>query len=95
MICETVCKLHQITYFHCTTNSLLLKYADKCDSIIKCLFDTAKLCKPSVVFFDGIDTLNPVKNVNSYTYAAYHRAKDALYKQIDQTQYVSPLITMF
>ena len=62
MLAKAVADLNKSMFFCCSAASLISKFRGESEKIVKCLFEAARLCAPSVVFLDEIGQLHS----NSY-----------------------------
>lgn len=83
LLAKAVCSFRtNTTFFNCSSSSLISKYRGDSEKIIRCLFDAARMCSPSIIFLDEVDAL--VSSRNSLgEHEASRRLKTELFSQMD------------
>lgn len=57
MLARAVAGSGSCTFFNCSSSSLISQWRGESEKIVRCLFEAARLCAPSVVFLDEVDAL--------------------------------------
>ena len=82
MLAKAVCSFQTSSFFNCSAASLVSKYRGDSEKIVKCLFQAARVCSPSVVFIDEIDAVVSCRS-GDFEHEASRRLKTELFAQID------------
>mmetsp|Transcript_13562 Transcript_13562/g.12279 ORF Transcript_13562/g.12279 Transcript_13562/m.12279 type:complete len:727 (-) Transcript_13562:463-2643(-) len=82
LLAKAICSLSSSTFFNCSSASLISKYRGDSEKIIRCLFDSARICAPSIVFIDEIDAIVSNRGIDS-EHEASRRMKTELFTQMD------------
>lgn len=82
MLARGVAGLNQSTFFSCSAASLISKYRGESEKIVKCLFEAARLCAPSIIFLDEVDALVSKRGADS-EHEASRRLKTEFFSQMD------------
>ena len=88
LLAKAVCGFNQSTFFSCASSSLISKYRGESEKIVRCLFDAARICAPSVVFLDEVDALVSVRGADG-EHEASRRLKTEFFAQMDGITMVS------
>ena len=84
LLAKAVASLTSSTFINCTSSTILCKYRGDSEKTIKCLFDTARLLAPSIIFIDEIDGLTGgSRQGGSNEHEATRRLKTEFFTQMD------------
>lgn len=81
MLAKAVADTNHATFFSCSAASLISKYRGESEKIVKCLFEAARLCSPSIIFLDEVDSL--VSTRGDGEHEASRRLKTEFFSQMD------------
>lgn len=84
LLARAVAGMTECTFFNCSACTLISKYRGDSEKIMRCLFDAARLCSPSIVFIDEVDALVSARSEGEHE--ASRRLKTELFAQIDGIQ---------
>jgi Cdc6-like AAA superfamily ATPase len=82
LLAKAVCGFNNSTFFSCSSSSLISKYRGESEKIVRCLFEAARHCAPSVVFLDEVDALVSSRGVDG-EHEASRRLKTEFFSQMD------------
>ena len=57
MLAKAVAAQGSCSFFNCVASSIVSKWRGDSEKLVRCLFDCARVCSPSVVFIDEVDAL--------------------------------------
>lgn len=81
LLAKAVCSFSGSTFFNCSASSLISKYRGESEKIVRCLFEAARLCSPSIVFLDEVDALVSSRGGDS-EHEASRRMKTEIFSQM-------------
>jgi katanin p60 ATPase-containing subunit A1 len=67
LLAKAVADTNASTFFNCSASSLISKYRGESEKIVRCLFEAARLCAPSIIFLDeviGRFSLRPISYIH-------------------------------
>ena len=82
LLAKAVCGFNSSTFFSCSSSSLISKYRGESEKIVRCLFEAARMCAPSVVFLDEVDALVSARGMDG-EHEASRRLKTEFFAQMD------------
>jgi ATP-dependent 26S proteasome regulatory subunit len=82
MLAKAVADTNHATFFSCSAASLISKYRGESEKIVKCLFEAARLCSPSIIFLDEVDALVSSRGAEG-EHEASRRLKTEFFAQMD------------
>eukprot|EP00602_Paraphysomonas_sp_CaronLab_P006428 CAMPEP_0185030678 /NCGR_PEP_ID=MMETSP1103-20130426/17677_1 /TAXON_ID=36769 /ORGANISM="Paraphysomonas bandaiensis, Strain Caron Lab Isolate" /LENGTH=657 /DNA_ID=CAMNT_0027565891 /DNA_START=53 /DNA_END=2023 /DNA_ORIENTATION=- len=82
MLAKAVADMNNSTFFCCSAASLISKYRGESEKIVKCLFEAARICAPSIVFLDEVDALVSSRGAEG-EHEASRRLKTEFFSQMD------------
>jgi SpoVK/Ycf46/Vps4 family AAA+-type ATPase len=83
LLAKAVASLSSSTFINCSSATILCKYRGDSEKTIKCLFDAARACTPSILFIDEIDGLVGHKSGQNSEHEATRRLKTEFFTQMD------------
>ena len=83
LLAKAVASLSSSTFINCSSATILCKYRGDSEKTIKCLFDAARACTPSILFIDEIDGLVGHKSNQNSEHEATRRLKTEFFTQMD------------
>jgi hypothetical protein len=81
LLAKAVCSFNSSMFFNCSASSLISKYRGESEKIVRCLFDAARFCAPSIIFLDEVDALVSTRGDNEHE--ASRRLKTEIFSQMD------------
>lgn len=81
LLAKAVAGINSSTFFSCSASSLVSKFRGESEKIVRCLFEAARLCAPSIVFLDEVDAL--VSSRGDGEHEASRRLKTEFFAQMD------------
>jgi katanin p60 ATPase-containing subunit A1 len=81
LLAKAVCSFNSSMFFSCSSSSLISKYRGESEKIVRCLFEAARLCAPSIIFLDEVDALVSARGDNEHE--ASRRLKTEFFSQMD------------
>jgi hypothetical protein len=88
LLAKAVCGFNSSTFFSCSSSSLISKFRGESEKIVRCLFEAARICSPSVVFLDEVDALVSARGADG-EHEASRRLKTEFFAQMDGVTSVS------
>ena len=82
MLAKAVSGINNATFFSASASSLISKYRGESEKIVRCLFEAARLCTPSIVFLDEVDALVSSRGTEG-EHEASRRLKTEFFSQMD------------
>lgn len=82
LLAKAVCSFNSSTFFSCSSSSLISKYRGESEKIVRCLFEAARLCSPSIIFIDEVDAMVSTRGADS-EHEASRRLKTEFFSQMD------------
>ena len=82
LLAKAVASLTSSVFINCSASNILCKYRGDSEKTIRCLFDTAKLAAPSIIFIDEIDGLTGSKHSQN-EHEATRRLRTEFFIQMD------------
>ncbi len=82
MLAKAVAGVNGCAFFSCSAASLISKYRGESEKIVKCLFEAARLCAPSIIFLDEVDALVSARGADG-EHEASRRLKTELFSEMD------------
>jgi ATP-dependent 26S proteasome regulatory subunit len=82
MLAKAVADTNHATFFSCSAASLISKFRGESEKIVKCLFEAARLCSPSIIFLDEVDALVSSRGADG-EHEASRRLKTEFFSQMD------------
>jgi len=82
MLAKAVAAQGSCSFFNCMASSIVSKWRGDSEKLVKCLFDCARLCSPSVVFIDEVDALVASRD-GGEEHEASRRMKTEFFTQMD------------
>lgn len=83
LLAKAVASLSSSTFINCSAATILCKYRGDSEKTIRCLFDAARTCTPSILFIDEIDGLVGHKSSQNSEHEATRRLKTEFFIQMD------------
>lgn len=82
LLAKAVAGINSSTFFCCSASSLISKFRGESEKLVRCLFDAARLCAPSIIFLDEVDALASARGVDG-EHEASRRMKTEFFTQMD------------
>eukprot|EP01036_Dinobryon_divergens_P024662 gene24662-33133_t len=82
MLAKAVAGLGQCAFFNCAASTVGSRWRGESEKIVRCLFDCARVCAPTVLFLDEIDALLSSRD-GADEHEASRRVKTEFFSQMD------------
>jgi katanin p60 ATPase-containing subunit A1 len=81
LLAKAVCSCSGSIFFNCSSSSLISKYRGESEKIVRCLFEAARFCSPSIIFLDEVDALVASRGAEG-EHEASRRMKTEIFSQM-------------
>ena len=82
LLAKAVAGINSSTFFSCSASSLISKFRGESEKLVRCLFEAARICAPSIVFLDEVDALVSSRGAEG-EHEASRRLKTEFFSQMD------------